>query len=131
MPHPNASGQAITLIGGQATLQFRVPVGPKGQRVDFLRFAHHTIFNESQVGLPPATARGEWCRAWNHVKGAWEPGTLCANVSIDKMNRTNFVFRRPEEFISPDGRVIVELSTPRGQQMQFENLRLAAKLSTR
>ena len=30
-----------------------------------------------------------------------------------------------------DGRVIVELSTPRGQQMQFENLRLAAKLSTR
>lgn len=131
MPHPNASGQAITLIGGQATLQFRVPAGPRGQRVDFLRFAHHTIFNESEVGLPPATARGEWCRAWNHAKGAWEPGTLCADVSIDKMNRTNFVFRRPEEFISPDGRVIVELSTPRGQQMQFENLRLAAKLSTR
>ncbi|NSW57035.1 MAG: hypothetical protein HPY44_13570 [Armatimonadetes bacterium] len=131
MPHPNGSGQAITLIGGQATLQFRVPVGPRGQRVDFLRFAHHTIFNESQVGLPPATARGEWCRAWNHVKGTWEAGTVCADVSMDTMNRTNFVFRRPEEFISPDGRVVVELSTPHGEQMQFENLRLAAKLSTR
>jgi hypothetical protein len=43
------------------------------------------------------------------VKGTWEAGTLCADVRMDNMNRTNFVFRRPEEFISPDGRVVVVL----------------------
>jgi hypothetical protein len=124
---------------GAATLEFSVPVSAAGVRAGGVTFTHKSVLPAGTTTGSGATFSRDWLRIYDFAHSQWVAPPVVATdlttVSISGTTKALITYQTrlgedvQGDFMSRDGRVLVQLASPGGQRT-FGSLTLAVDVRT-